>query len=303
MKRNNWRRRTIGSRKPYNEKSYPTGSVRSLETELAKLNDERQLFLKREPADASERSHIRAQITNALVGFSSALPILTESRLKAEDGNYYTSAFSTIRDNIAKVLAENVSKRKALQRQVSLLRTFRLLTPFNFEESELHLEEQISKENKLLSILHTFERIDPLISRLTQIEDQTSRLTSLESQISLYLKAIDLEIKRPETQMEILRARAAQADKENRDATSRVKDQIPRTKSCPYCSIALGTENHVDHIVPVNHGGRPFRWNLVRICSDCNLKKGSQTLFEFCAKYGYDYMPIAKRLQDLGKRP
>ena len=41
--------------------------------------------------------------------------------------------------------------------------------------------------------------------------------------------------------------------------------------TCHYCGAPAG---HVDHVVPIAHGGPTHEANLVAACQTCNLKKG-----------------------------
>jgi 5-methylcytosine-specific restriction endonuclease McrA len=59
---------------------------------------------------------------------------------------------------------------------------------------------------------------------------------------------------------------------------------------------------HVDHIYPISKGGHSVETNMVKVCGDCNLKKGSLTLREFIAKYKLDRDAIERRLDELGKK-
>jgi 5-methylcytosine-specific restriction endonuclease McrA len=45
--------------------------------------------------------------------------------------------------------------------------------------------------------------------------------------------------------------------------------------ACRYCGKTDGPF-HLDHVLPVAHGGRTNLRNLVTACSTCNLRKGTQ---------------------------
>lgn len=52
--------------------------------------------------------------------------------------------------------------------------------------------------------------------------------------------------------------------------------------TCAYCSapLRISSEIHLDHVIPVAHGGRNKPGNLVVTCAACNLSRGSGPLPE-----------------------
>lgn len=50
---------------------------------------------------------------------------------------------------------------------------------------------------------------------------------------------------------------------------------------CAYCGVSLGTDYHVDHVIPVSRGGRNSVGNLLLACPTCNLSKGDKLLSEW----------------------
>jgi len=73
---------------------------------------------------------------------------------------------------------------------------------------------------------------------------------------------------------------------------------------CPYCSNLISTNRgHIDHIYPIIMGGLTKIENLLYVCSQCNLKKSSSTLMEFCVSTsGLDFEILSKELNAVGKR-
>ncbi|MBU4272328.1 MAG: HNH endonuclease [Planctomycetes bacterium] len=80
-----------------------------------------------------------------------------------------------------------------------------------------------------------------------------------------------------------------------------LEGQLAVTKDCPYCGLPLGDAMHADHIYPVFKGGLSTIENMVLICDQCNLKKGSKTLRQFIAAYKLDGKRIELVLESLGK--
>jgi 5-methylcytosine-specific restriction endonuclease McrA len=50
---------------------------------------------------------------------------------------------------------------------------------------------------------------------------------------------------------------------------------------CVYCNEPLGTDWHLDHLVPLSKGGTNYPNNLVPSCAKCNLQKGRKSLKNF----------------------
>ena len=55
---------------------------------------------------------------------------------------------------------------------------------------------------------------------------------------------------------------------------------------CMYCGVRLNADNrHIDHKIPVEHGGPNDETNLQATCNRCNSRKGIQTDEEFRERY------------------
>ncbi|MFC3344998.1 HNH endonuclease [Paenibacillus abyssi] len=54
---------------------------------------------------------------------------------------------------------------------------------------------------------------------------------------------------------------------------------------CGYCGKAIDVSVkrslHIDHIVPMSQGGVNSRWNLVKVCINCNTSKGDGSLVNY----------------------
>lgn len=138
------------------------------------------------------------------------------------------------------------------------------------------LREYLSKINMCATTRTIVKNIS---NRINQVESLPKNLTDAKS------KAI---VARDEGKSRIL-ARS-------------VKNELDITQNCPYCEYVIGIDYHADHIIPVSYGGHSIRQNMVNVCAKCNIKKGADTLLNFCQKNGYDFIIIAKRLQSMGKR-
>lgn len=53
---------------------------------------------------------------------------------------------------------------------------------------------------------------------------------------------------------------------------------------CAYC-YRVGFPLHIDHIIPVKHGGPSDSWNLALACKSCNSSKGDKTLDEWVDRW------------------
>lgn len=53
---------------------------------------------------------------------------------------------------------------------------------------------------------------------------------------------------------------------------------------CYWCRTPLGSNYHVDHVMPLSKGGSNGPENIVCACSTCNLSKGAKMPWEFAAR-------------------
>lgn len=102
-------------------------------------------------------------------------------------------------------------------------------------------------------------------------------------------------------ELELLKAKAASVDGTARDLADAIKKKLDRQPGCPYCGEDLGPQPHADHIYPLSKGGHSVIANMVMVCAECNIKKGSMTLRAFAIKYGLNRAAIEHRLHELGK--
>jgi 5-methylcytosine-specific restriction endonuclease McrA len=300
----------------------PRGNVRYHENKLAELQNERAKLLTNKNASKSEYEHLISQITRFLA------PVQSDIDWKATSADIYfryrwhivyqdfnlhddglvqwlsteSGGFSACIGMIEERITQKIVQRRKLMRKSSLLKFFGPLLSNKRRDIERKVESLAASEERLRNFLTRISPLEKMSSRAVHLHNGNARLNSIDDEINSYQLALAREMRKPESKMEILRARAAQNEQENREATARIRDSIPRTDFCPYCDLQLG-EAHLDHIVPVSHGGRPHRGNLVYICVSCNLRKSDLTLFEFAEKFGMKHAVIARRLKSLGKRP
>mgnify|MGYP003650507635 CR=1 FL=1 len=98
-----------------------------------------------------------------------------------------------------------------------------------------------------------------------------------------------------------LKAKVAKIDSKSRNFANIIKTQLIKMSDCPYCGKAMNDDCHADHIYPIFKGGISTRKNMVYICSNCNIKKGSKTLNQFIKKYTLDREFIESNLNLLDK--
>lgn len=55
---------------------------------------------------------------------------------------------------------------------------------------------------------------------------------------------------------------------------------------CAYCKKKVGTNYHVDHIVPISKGGGNGKENLQICCPSCNLRKNAKDPIDFAQELG-----------------
>ena len=68
----------------------------------------------------------------------------------------------------------------------------------------------------------------------------------------------------------------------NRSSTKKewLHEQNLEKRQCIYCGSVENLQT--EHIIPKSRGGPDIAENLVNSCRDCNLKKGTKNIFEFC---------------------
>ena len=98
-----------------------------------------------------------------------------------------------------------------------------------------------------------------------------------------------------------IRAAAAANTEETRKQAERLRSKLGDQQHCPYCRGQLAGGLHVDHIYPVSKGGRSVVRNLVKVCIECNQKKGNLTLTQFIKAYSLDRDEVERRLAELDK--
>jgi len=98
------------------------------------------------------------------------------------------------------------------------------------------------------------------------------------------------------------KATVARVKNKSRELAEEIKKKLVKAKDCPYCEQGIGETPHADHIYPLAHGGRETESNMIYVCASCNLKKSDNTLLAFCEETGLDFIKIARRLKDEGKK-
>lgn len=54
----------------------------------------------------------------------------------------------------------------------------------------------------------------------------------------------------------------------------------------PWCAKSLASGYHVDHVIPLSHGGSNDRRNLALLCQPCNNKKWAHDPIDFAQRHG-----------------
>ena len=96
----------------------------------------------------------------------------------------------------------------------------------------------------------------------------------------------------------------AKSVQEKRHIANEVKVILRKNRICPYCGEIIDYNNglaHADHIYPIAKGGQSTVRNMIYICKDCNLRKGTLTLNQFIKKYDLDREAIEDNLTKMHK--
>ena len=66
-----------------------------------------------------------------------------------------------------------------------------------------------------------------------------------------------------------------------------IKDLFVKQRGyCVYCNAKLGSDYHVDHIIPLASGGSNWPSNLQLTCANCNIRKRATDPIEFARRIG-----------------
>jgi len=96
------------------------------------------------------------------------------------------------------------------------------------------------------------------------------------------------------------RIQVRQALRRNEAMASKLKSQH---NLCFYCGIAIGMDGHLDHLIPVYHGGQNKLSNFVASCAPCNLTKSTDQI-EIINPYTIkDYLQLQRAYKRLHGRP
>lgn len=92
-----------------------------------------------------------------------------------------------------------------------------------------------------------------------------------------------LESNRERARETVRRRRARLRAAETRVVTERdIRRLVQRyNASCAYCLSPLGSDYHIDHVMPVSLGGRNAIGNLLPSCATCNVSKSNWLLSEW----------------------
>lgn len=152
---------------------------------------------------------------------------------------------------------------------------------------------------------HSIE-VSPVGNFKLNIKEIEQRFFGIERTIKDFNLAItnyrkELERKQNKNQrIEEIKGLAAQAINKTREQARQIKSNIVNNEFCPYCGVYI-IDAHLDHIYPVAKGGLSTTKNMVRVCSDCNLKKKALTLSQFIKKNELDRDFIESNLEKLNK--
>jgi 5-methylcytosine-specific restriction endonuclease McrA len=168
----------------------------------------------------------------------------------------------------------------------------------NKNKYEMLLAERLQKLDSLQNV-----KQEPWIKLLNEILDVADvyekEIYDLDKEIENIKKTANLRDK--EFKLKAKLAKAARVDEKIRAEAPTFRKSIKKTEFCPYCSSAIGSRPHLDHIYPVSKGGLNLDDNLVYCCQSCNSKKSDKSLRQFCIENNFSYLEVTDRLALLGK--
>ena len=177
--------------------------------------------------------------------------------------------------------------------------------PTKYQKKYDRLFEQIKKDKHTHIILSIEKKIGTIEKEKNQLDLERRHIEkTLYEIVTLKRKAKNKED----------RAKIAAFNNKARSAASYVRanllKEIQNKKNweCPYChnkyDIASGNYAKLldaDHIHPVHKGGLSTKQNMILVCKNCNSKKKTLTLRQFCKIRNLDYEKTCNILEKMGK--
>lgn len=159
---------------------------------------------------------------------------------------------NTFQSKFIQDLGSEVGSMRASMAEIALIYSAMESVEFEMEATE---QERDAIKKNMKTFIASFENV---VSVLAEYTDN----------ISAYASEL------PEDSFEYQQAR--KSDTQVRLAVLRLTDG-----DCAYCGIKLGSDWHVDHVVPVSKGGPDSFENYVPSCPSCNVSKNGTHVVKF----------------------
>ncbi len=174
---------------------------------------------------------------------------------------------------------------------------------FNTEKTQ-RIRAQITKNENFIKKMkpEAERRHDIYWNKWEKVRDKYFYCQHLQ-RLEIINECID-KIERANDKQLHIKNELAKNAKEKRQIADGVKNLITKNRTCPYCGRPIDYKNSLaaaDHIYPIAKGGQSTVRNMVYICRDCNLKKGTSTLNQFIKKYNLDRDSIERNLTRMHK--
>ena len=202
-----------------------------------------------------------------------------------------------------KLFLARASEASELNREINVIKlngwsdSFFSFLP-NKNNYEMLLAEKLQRLDSIQNV-----KQDPWIKLLNEILDVADvyerEIYDLDKEIENIKKTANLRDK--ELKLKTKLAKAARVDEKIRAEAPTFRKSVNKTELCPYCSSAIGSRPHLDHIYPVSKGGLNLEENLIYCCQSCNSKKSDKSLRQFCIENNLSYLEVTDRLALLGK--
>lgn len=125
---------------------------------------------------------------------------------------------------------------------------------------------------------HTYQHNAALYARLRIIDNHRARKSNRKSQAKYRRKY-----------PEMIKARSGRQRIRRNSQNDYVKSDVELARrsqknKCWHCGCELGSNYHVDHLVPLMRGGSNEPRNIVVTCPKCNISKSDKMCYEWNGK-------------------
>lgn len=186
------------------------------------------------------------------------------------------------------------------------------LPPLKFDIFDIfHPDQKFERRSKVARLTESeYLRVTEGYDYKRLKDELKKEMDTLSAKYTFPSKAKNILAAIPEIKKRIKKkeksAKIARLENKTRGLGSSIIKKIKKATEypfvCPYCcELTYQGDDHVDHINPIVNGGLSIDNNMVLVCENCNIKKGSKPLRKFCRENSLDFNGVCDRLENMGK--